>query len=282
MRRSRTATATLTGLIGLVAFFGLAGSADAEVNTNASKSLSVAPGGTTGGTTGGMVIANPPKVGPTTTIPEMDIVIPAGPIAPPKGDFDLTAVPEGNVVIDPAGDPNDPCAPLASCPQDGECNPVPGAAADPDCPRPCVPSTTNIPNPDCPPDDDCLPTPGAAADPDCPRPCVPSTTNTPNPDCPPEKDPCDEDDRPQDPPRARANATTGGTTGGATSATTGDRPGGTDGDRPDDCPGTTGGTTGGSDGRLPKTGAELMTYAAAGLGLTGIGFGLKRIGRKAV
>jgi hypothetical protein len=312
MRRSRTATATLTGLLGLVAFFGLASPADAEPDTQVSqKTAATVPHG---GSTGGMIITTPTT---KPEIPEADLVFPAKPAKPADADLDIAAAPGGKAVVDPSGGPtNDPCAPLASCPQDGECT---LGTADPDCPPPHEDPCNQPGGPTCPdPDGDCTPIPGTSGH-NCPEtegdcddpiarhhgdpcdPCVPeddgpgqAVRDRGNDPCNPCEDGdrpsvprsagsecCPDTERPNDPGPQRANATTGGTTGGGTD--TGGRPGDRPGDRPDDCGGTTGGTGGvGStgDSRLPKTGAELLTYAAAGATLTGFGFGLKRLGRK--
>jgi hypothetical protein len=303
MRKSRTATATLTGLIGLVAFFGLASPADAGTNFNSKVAVT-----TTTVPTGGLVIVNPKK--PADPQPhDMDIALPPAPPAPPappKGDFDISAA-GGQAVVDPTGG-NDPCAPVASCPTDGEC--TPGSSVDPDCvPDPCnKPGGPTCPPPDC--DDE--PTPQfVVVDPpdDCPPPCEeqgPQTdvgrANIPTDPCPgddpcqdqgeahaarlrgEDADPCDDcvdqDDRPQAPRSSdddccvdQDRPTPPRAGDGSSTRPGGDRPGG------EDCGGTTGGTTGGSDGRLPHTGAELATYGLAGLALTGLGFGLKRLGR---
>jgi hypothetical protein len=291
----------LTGLIGLVAFFGLATPADAEVTpSKASKSVIAATtGATTGGTTGGMVIANPQKPAGPQLPQDMDIVLPTTPPTPPKGDLDLAAVPGGATVNDPTGGQDDPCAPVASCPQDGEC--TPGTTVDPDCrpPQdPCnQPGGPTCPGPDCQdrpttprsvinrPDDctdgDCTPIPGTSGhncpgtDDDCDDPIARDRGE----DC----DPCQDDDTQDHAVRARGDEDRCDPC-----ADQQDRPAppraGDDADQPatggEDCGGTTGtdgGTTGG--GRLPHTGAELATYGTIGVALVGLGFGIKRLSR---
>lgn len=313
MRRSRTATTALTCLIGLGSIVSLAIPANAESPAQSTNTKISSTGGH--GDPRGPIVAYPTT---PTTKPELpkapapdadydDLVVsgyPTGPTVHPQA-------PEGGQqVIDPSGGQNDPCAPVASCPQDGECRP--GSTVDPDC-RPeddCIPSTTNVPNP-C-EEDDCTPIPGANNPCDEPE-CVPSTTNVPNPceedecdpiardrgDCdepceqrPPTSprdrgedcdDPCiEDDDRPTQPRVNDSSGSTGGTDRGTTGGTDGpiDRPG-----VPERCPGTgtTGGTDGGTDGetRLPRTGTEIMTIAGMGAALTGIGAALKKLSKRA-
>lgn len=79
-------------------------------------------------------------------------------------------------------------------------------------------------------------------------------------------------------------ATDGGTDGsdrgtdGGTEGTDGQADRGTDGPTTTDGGQSDGGGTGG--GRLPKTGGDVLTIAGTGLGLTGLGAALRRLGRR--
>ena len=160
--------------------------------------------------------------------------------------------------VDPQPDPPfDPDLPIAQ-PEDGDDCP----AQMPNCDKAPVPQDDDDPDldPDLPldgPDQGCTLTHGC---PDEDEPC--SSEDDARTNC--GGQPCSSEDQ------ARTNCDDGGTDDG-----------GTDGETTDG--GTTGGTTGGTDGhdgRLPHTGTDVATMAAAGLGLTGIGAAAKRMSRR--
>jgi hypothetical protein len=159
------------------------------------------------------------------------------------------------------------------CPQDDdECvpdagrPPCPGEDPDPDCPL-------GVPPSEC---DDCEDGPVSAirSHDHCEDPCDEDLPGDPAPrsnieDC---DDPCEQPPviRHEDQP---GGDDCGGTTDGGTDGTT---DGGTDGT-------TDGGTDGGTDGhdgRLPKTGVEILSLVGLGAGGVGIGAVLKRLGRR--
>lgn len=270
MRTSRIAVTACSALLGMGAFVTQAMPAQAEptpmVLDQSGDSVEIDLDLTT------------PTTQPTPDIPEVDLVPPAPepPFQPPL------AIPgDQSVVVDP--NPHIP---------DGECEQVPGG---PDCEdQPCIPDST-IPVPpqeQCPPEDDCPPTPSASTaqipptEDDC-LPCEDLDPGEPRGEaccieedgptrehCP-DDDPCRPEGGPGHAARDRDDCCPTGEDQGP------QRHGGV----PDECDetGTDGGTDGGgSDGRgdLPRTGATVLTYAAAGLGLTGIGALLKRLGRR--
>ena len=178
---------------------------------------------------------------PTTTVPHFPgvIVHPEDPEPDPPFDPDLP-------IAQPEADDCDfPCD-KAPVPQDPEpeCNPM--VLCD---------EITSDPG--------CTWTHGCEPDPEC-NPMVLCDEITSDPGCNVTHGDCDE-------------GTDDGGTDGGTDGETDD--GGDEGTTDD---GTTGGTTdgGGSDGgSLPRTGAELATWAIAGLGLTGVGAALKKLGK---
>jgi LPXTG-motif cell wall-anchored protein len=98
-------------------------------------------------------------------------------------------------------------------------------------------------------------------EPECPD-IVASCDLTSDPGCTITHGECDGDDEGTD---------GGGTDGGDEGTDDGGDEDGTDGED---------GTTGGG-GTLPKTGAEMATWAVAGLGLTGLGAALRKLGKRA-
>lgn len=285
MLRSRTATTALTCLIGLGSVVSLAIPAQAESPAQSTDTRVSSAGGH--GDPNGPIIAYP-----TTPPTQPGLPKAPKPMEPGYDDYVITGIPQGPVdphvpdgevdVYDSSGGQNDPCAPLASCPQDDD----------------CVPSTTNGPNPceegECDPiarergdcDEPCeQPPPTAPRDRDeqCGDPCDEDgpghAARDRGDDC---DDPCIEEHRPEAPRMQDPSGSTGGTDGSTTGGTDdpNDRPG-----TPERCPGTgtTGGTGGGSTGGgdLPRTGTEVLPIAGVGAALTGIGAALKKLSNRA-
>ena len=182
---------------------------------------------------------------PTTTIPHFqgEIVNPNQPDADPPFDPDLP-------IAQPEDDCPQPKCDAAPAPQDpqGECNP--NVLCD---------ELTS---------DDCTWTHGCPQpDPECP-PIVLCDELTSDPGCTITHGECDGDDE--------------GTDGGDEGTDEGGDEGTDDGGDE----GTDGGTDGTNDeggtggGSLPRTGAEMATWAVAGLGLTGVGAALKKLSKR--
>ena len=175
-------------------------------------------------------------------------------------------------------DPADYCD-VHLCIEAGPADPQPDPPFDPDLPI-AQPDDDDCPAqlPNCdkappPPGDD---DPGSPFDSDLPLDNPDPGCNTTH-GCPPEDQPCSSEDDARtncggqpcsSEDQARTNCDDGGTDDGGTDGQTTD--GGT----------TTGGGTDGHEGRLPHTGADVASMAAVGLGLTGIGAAVKRLGRK--
>jgi hypothetical protein len=159
----------------------------------------------------------------------------------------------------------------------------------------CLESTPVDPQPD-PPFDPDLPIAQPEDDDDCPA-QMPNCDKAPPPqdDDDPEQpfDPdlpldgpdqgcqlthgCPDEDEPGDDEPCRSDHDARTNCEGGTDGTT---DGGTDGTTDGTTDGGTDGTTGGHDGRLPKTGVEVMSLVGLGAGGVGIGAVLKRLGRR--
>ena len=200
-------------------------------------------------TNGGVIIAQPTT---TTTIKP----IPADPVGP-CGQIDCDQADE----VDP-DPPFDPDLPIAQ-PEADDCD-------QPSCDKAPVPQPD--PDPECNPHvlcDEITSDPGCTWTHGCPQ---------PDPECP-EIALCDEIT--SDP---GCTLTHGDCGGGDEGTDGGDE--GTDGTTggDDGTDGTTGGgqgTDGGGHDSLPRTGAEMATWAIAGLGLTGVGAALRKLGKRA-
>jgi hypothetical protein len=209
----------------------------------------------------------PQGPGTVKVAPHTDPTIP-----PKKGDFTSptppTTVAPGGVIVLPDPEPQpdppfDPDLPIAQ-PEDQPCHLPSCDKAGPhgdDDPTGCNKLLANCDTIDS--DPGCTFTHGCPDDDPEPEPC--QSDQGARTQCDPPEEPCRSDhdartqcDRPDD-GGTDGGTTDGGTTGGGTTG------GGTDGDH---------------GGRLPHTGVDAMTILARGLGLSGAGVALKRLGRR--
>jgi len=306
MRTSRFAIATCTALLGVGTLVSQAVPSGAAPPPQ--QGTIVLQGGNTIGDYAPSPPTTKPAPKPDVDFGDFELVNP-GPIDPPDQpdapDFDLEAD-QGTSVQDPTPPEDGECTPGSTIDPDCvPCTPVPGG---PECPgdEPCVPDST-VPGT---PDEQC-PEPCDPLTEDC-DPCEPNGPSVARgyEDCDPcrpqndgpnlrdrdDCDPCEDDDvvrhyedcdpceerpeRPDAPKRNRGEdcdpCLPEGDTGGGNAVRHGDP----------ECPGegTTGGDDGGTDGpdrgRLPHTGGDIAVFVGAGLGLTGLGTLLRRIGRR--
>ncbi len=261
MRKATFAKLSLTAAVGLGTLFASAGLAQAQPPQQGTLVLDQS----------GDTIDD---FGPAPTTPKPPFTFPAEEVDPtddaPNADLPLAPAPPKKPADGPEADaPTDD----VEIDHDWEDNcPIPR----PDGPLrivedPCLPDGCPIPRPDgpvqavvadpCLPGDDCtddeIARHGGDENDPCEDPCEERPQHQPR-DA--ELEDCDEDDPCLPPTHAPR-----------------------DGDEDPCDEGTTGGDDGGTDGhagRLPHTGAEMATWAFAGLGLTGVGAALKRLGRK--
>jgi hypothetical protein len=315
MRTASLAKLVLTAAVGFGTLFGLAGTAEAAAPPPGPGTMVLAPQAPDTGPDDKVAA---PTTSTTTPAAQADLT-PDLPLATPD-DLGPTVHPDGQAQVPPGEDcvPDSTEPDGWDC--EDECEPVPGGPpCDPECPVPTATHAPLPPedcdDPECPEPGSSVPThaPEDCDRPECPEPHDPGPTapqaqippgeDCDDPECPeivvlnasthpvdePGREDCDDPECPdEDRPVARITAQ-----------------GLEEPDRPEDCdrpecpdqerrPETRRLTSDEDCGRrpcepkpgedescrLPRTGTELSTYVAAGLGLTGVGAALKRLGRR--